>query len=73
VIRPLWVSLVGCPLLSIAGVNRARDLSSLQVVASRDEEPLDEVTVQLVTRPFAPISRRKPVVPDSSARSAAAG
>jgi hypothetical protein len=59
--------------LSVAGENRARDLNSLQVVESSADEPLDEVTVQLLTRPLAPTSRRKPVAPDSEERSADAG
>jgi hypothetical protein len=66
-------SVVGPPLLSVAGVKRALDLSSRQVVESSADEPLDEVTVQLVTRPFEPTSSRKPVAPDSEARSAEAG
>jgi hypothetical protein len=66
-------SLVVPPLLSVAGVNRARDLSSLQVVESSAAEPLDEVTVQLVTLPFAPTSSRKPVAPASPERTAEAG
>ena len=47
------MSLVGCPLLFRAGVNRARLRTILQVALSRDDEPLEEVTVQLVTRPSA--------------------
>jgi hypothetical protein len=69
----LYVSFVGLPVLSLAGVNRARDLSRRQVVASSAAEPLDEVTVQLVTRPLAPISSLNPVVPDSPERIAEAG
>ena len=61
------------PVLSVAGVNRARDLSSRYVVESSADEPLDEVTVQLVTRPLAPTSSRKPVAPDSPERTAEAG
>jgi len=71
--RPEWLSVVGAPVLSVAGVKRALDLNSRQVVESSADEPLDEVTVQLVTRPFEPTSSRKPVAPDSSARSAEAG
>ena len=71
--RLLNVSFVGLPVLSRAGVNRALALSSRQVVASSAPDPLDDVTVQLVTRPFAPISSLKPVVPDSPARIADAG
>ena len=65
--------MVGLPLLSRAGVNRAREVSSLHVAASSADEPLDEVTEQLVTLPFAPTLRRNPVTPSSSARSAEAG
>jgi hypothetical protein len=61
------------PVVSVAGENRARDLSSLQVVLSSADEPLDEVTVQLVTRPLAPTSSRNPVAPASPARTAEAG
>ena len=71
--RPLTASPVAAPVLSVAGVKRARDLSSRQVVESRADEPLDDVTVQLVTRPFGPTSSRKPVAPDSPARTAEAG
>src|SRR3954467_1080620 len=71
--RLLTVSLVGCPLLSWAGVKRAREMSRRQVAASSAAEPLDEVTWQPGTRPFGPPSRRKPVVPDSLLRSADAG
>src|SRR3954470_21092054 len=67
------VSLVGWPLLSWAGVKRAREGSNRQVAESSPDEPLDEVTWQPVTRPFGPTSRRKPVVPDSLLRSAEAG
>jgi hypothetical protein len=67
------VSDVAAPVLSVAGVKRARDLSSRQVVESSADEPLDEVTVQLVTRPFGPTSSRKPVAPASPARTADAG
>jgi len=71
--RLLTVSEVGLPVLSVAGANRARDVSNRQVAASRAEEPLDEVTLQFVTRPLGPTSSRKPVVPDSLLRSAEAG
>jgi hypothetical protein len=71
--RPLTESLVLAPVLSVAGVNRARDRSSRHVVESSADEPLDEVTVQLETRPFAPTSSRKPVAPDSPERTAEAG
>jgi hypothetical protein len=71
--RPLTESLVVPPLLSVAGVKRARDLSSRQVVESSADEPLEFVTVQLVTRPLAPTSSRKPVAPDSPERTAEAG
>ncbi len=72
-IRVETESLVGCPVSSRAGVNLAREVSSLQVVESSEAEPLDEVTVQLVTRPLVPISRRTAVVPCSSFRCAADG
>ena len=71
--RLLTESVVLAPVLSVAGVNRARLRISRQVALSRDEDPLDEVMVQLVTRPSVPTSRRKPVVPDSSLRSAESG
>ena len=61
------------PVLSVAGVNRARDLNSRQVVESSADEPLDDVTVQLETRPLAPTSSLKPVAPDSPERTAEAG
>ncbi len=67
------LSLVGWPLLSRAGVNRARDRIILQVAESSAEEPLDEVTVQAVTRPFGPTSSLNPVAPCSPPRSAEAG
>jgi hypothetical protein len=73
VILLLTESEVGLPLLSIAGVNRARLRMILQVAASSADEPLELVTVQLVTRPLEPTSSRKPVVPSSSERSAEAG
>jgi len=73
VIRLLTESAVGLPLLSVAGVNRARLLMILQVALSSEDEPLDEVTVQLVTRPFGPMSSLNPVVPCSSARMAESG
>ena len=72
-IRAETESEVGWPLLSRAGVKRARLVSSLQVAESRADDPLEEVTVQPVTRPFEPTLRRKPVTPSSSARSAEAG
>jgi hypothetical protein len=71
--RPECVSAVLLPLLSLAGVNRARALSRRQVVVSSADDPLDEVTVQLVTRPLAPTSSLNPVVPASPARWAEAG
>ncbi len=60
-------------MLSRAGVNLARDVSSLQVVESSADDPLDEVTVQFVTLPLAPTLSLYPVVPCSSARMAEAG
>ncbi len=71
--RALWVSFVGLPLLSRAGVNRARLRMIRHVALSSAVEPLVEVTVQFVTRPFGPTSRRNPVVPSSSARMAEGG
>ena len=72
-IRLLWVPAVVAPVLSRAGVKRARRVSSRQVAESSAEEPLDDVTVQLVTRPSAPTSSRNPVVPASPERSADGG
>ena len=66
-------SVVGFPLLSRAGVNLARERMILQTALSKAVDPLDDVTVQLLTRPFAPTSSRKPVVPCSSARIADSG
>jgi hypothetical protein len=66
--RALCVSDVGFPLLSRAGVNLARCRMMRQVALSSADDPLDEVTVQLLTRPLVPTSSRKPVVPSSSAR-----
>jgi hypothetical protein len=54
-------------------VNLARDRMILQVALSSALDPLDDVIVQFDTRPLAPISNRKPVVPDSSARMAESG
>ena len=71
--RPLTESFVFAPLLSVAGVKRARDFSSRQVVESSEDEPLDDVTVQLETRPLAPTSSRKLVAPCSPERTAEAG
>ena len=41
---PETVSVVGLPLLSVAGENLARLRISLQVVLSSEEEPLEPVT-----------------------------
>ena len=71
--RPLTESLTLAPELLVAGVKRARLRISRQVVLSKELDPLDEVTVQLLTRPSGPTSSRKPVVPDSSLRIAASG
>ena len=71
--RPLTESLTLAPELLVAGVKRARLRINRQVVLSNDLDPLDEVTVQLLTRPSGPTSRRKPVVPDSSLRIAESG
>jgi hypothetical protein len=43
------------------------------VAASSAGDPLDDVTLQSVTRPLVPTVRRKRVVPSSSLRSAEAG
>ena len=64
--RALTLSVVGWPLLSRAGVKRARLRMIRQVAVSSAVEPLDDVTVQLVTRPSGPTVSRKPVVPCSS-------
>jgi hypothetical protein len=61
------------PLLSVAGVNRARLRSSRHVVLSSELEPDELVTEQLVTRPSGPTSSRKPVVPCCSFRIASCG
>ena len=71
--RADWVSVVGWPLLSRAGVNRARLRMIRQVAVSSALDPLDDVTTQLVTLPSGPIVSRKPVVPSSSLRRADAG
>jgi hypothetical protein len=57
------VSLVGLPLLSRAGVNRARLVSSLQVALSSEGTPLDETTEQPVTLPPELTSSRTRTVP----------
>ena len=71
--RPLTESLTLAPELLVAGVKRARLRISRQVVLSNELDPLEEVTVQLLTRPSGPTSSRKPVVPDSSLRIAESG
>ena len=50
-------------MLPLAGVNRARLRRILQVALSNEREPLDEVTLQLLTRPSVPIARLTPTVP----------
>ncbi len=49
-------AVAGLPLESTAGVKRARERISRQVVASSHEDPLDWVITHLVTRPLGPIS-----------------
>ena len=71
--RPVSLSPVGFPPESVAGAYRARLLIKEQVVRSKELDPLDDVTVQLVTRPLGPMSRRKPTVPCSSLLMAAVG
>ena len=71
--RLLTESAVDLPVLSRAGVKRARLFMIRQVAESSALDPLDEVIVQLVTRPLAPTSSRNPVVPCSSARIAEGG
>ena len=71
--RALWVSVVGFPLLSRAGVNRARLRMIRQVVLSSAEFPLEPVTEQPVARPSAPTVTVIRVVPSASARCADAG
>ena len=44
-----------------------------QVVLSSELDPLDDVTVQLVTRPSGPMVSRNPVVPSSFRDKAEAG
>jgi hypothetical protein len=73
VMRWFTVSVVEDPVLSRAGVNLARLRMIRHVAASSADEPLDEVTTQLVTRPSGPTVRRNPVVPCSSLRRADAG
>ena len=63
----------GLPLLSRAGVKRARERMIRHVVASKAEDPLDLVIVQPVTRPLAPTSNVKRTLPCSRKRSAESG
>ncbi len=51
---------MGWPLLPLAGVNRARLRRILQVALSNEREPLDDVTLQPLTRPSVPIARLTP-------------
>jgi hypothetical protein len=67
------VSAIGCPVLSRAGVNRARRWRRRQVAPSSCDEPLDEVTEQLVTRPEVSTLKRTRTVPCSSLRKAEGG
>ena len=71
--RPLTVSLVAAPLLSLAGVNRARLRRIRQVAVSSELEPLDAVIEQDWTRPSGPTVSEKDAVPSSLARCAADG
>ena len=71
--RFLTVSEVGCPVLSRAGVNRARLRRIRQVAASSDDEPLEFVIEQAWTRPSGPTVSEKEAVPSSLARCAADG
>jgi hypothetical protein len=52
--RLLTESAVLAPLLSVAGVNRARLLMMRHVALSSAVEPLDDVTVQAATLPSGP-------------------
>ena len=72
-IRLLTESPVAAPVLSLAGVKRARLFMIRQVAESSALDPLDEVIVQSVTRPLGPTSSLNPVVPCSSARIAEGG
>jgi hypothetical protein len=69
----LTVSDVALPVLSVAGLNRARLFIRRQVVLSRADEPLEPVIWQSVTRPFGPTVSLNRVVPCSSFRIADAG
>jgi hypothetical protein len=71
--RALYESVTALPAVSFAGVKRARRVRRRQAVSSSVLDPLDEVTVQFVTRPSVPMSSRKPVVPLSPARIAESG
>ncbi len=71
--RVVVLSPVLLPLLSVAGVKRARLRRRRQVVLSSELEPDELVTEQLVTRPSGPTSRRTPVVPCCSLRIASCG
>jgi hypothetical protein len=66
-------SVVGWPLLSLAGENLARLVRIRQVALSSDREPLDEITEQLSTRPVTPIVSRTVTRPVSSLRRASCG
>jgi len=66
-------SAMGLPLLSRAGVNRARLLKIEQVARSKADEPLDELTEHAVTLPSAPTVSRTLTVPCSSRSAAADG
>jgi hypothetical protein len=59
------VSATGLPLLSRAGVYRARALMIRQVAESSADEPLDEVTEHSVTLPLGPTVSFTRTVPDS--------
>jgi hypothetical protein len=72
-IRELNVEATGLRRLSRAGSKRARLCISLQVVASKVDDPEEAVIVQPVTRPSVLMSRRKATVPCSPNRRAATG
>jgi hypothetical protein len=65
VIWPETLSEVGLPAAFRAGLNLARCCKMRQVVASNKADPLDAMTVHVVTRPLAAISSLYPMVPDA--------
>ncbi len=64
--RWVSVSVVELPRLSRAGVNLARLCRIRQVALSSVREPLDELTLQPVTRPLGPTVSRTVTDPCSS-------